>query len=294
MFKPVYSIITVTWKSKDDVVRLIESLYAHIKESFEIIVVDNNSQDDVADILAEKFPEVIVIENKENKGYAGGMTQGYHVASGEHLIFMNPDMVMHEDSLSILKKKLIENQHIGIIAPQLRYEDNEIQPTIKNAPSLRSQILILLKLHHFIKTRSLKEYLNTSFDYTQEQCVHSLMGAFIMCTRGRYEAFGGWDLDYPLWWEDEQLCRDSLKKGFVNVYTPDTWITHFEGKSFAQVLPIHKQKRFNKGMRIYFLKNKGIFAYVLLLALHPVSMLLARIVQLLKVAPRSQSKVTKS
>lgn len=289
-----YSIITVTWKSKDDILRLIESFKKHIHSSdYEVIVVDNNSQDGTVEILNELYPEVKIIANNYNAGYAGGMNQGYKISKGEYLFFMNPDMEIHENSFEVLIQELNQHSHIGIIAPQLRYGDGQVQPTIKNEPSLSSQILILSKLHHFIKTKSLKKYLATDFDYTRSQEVDRLMGAFIGTTREKFEIFGPWDEDYPLWWEDEQLCKDSKAAGYINVYFPSTYITHFEGKSFAQVLSTSKQKRFNKGMRIYFKKNNGIFAYTVLLLIHPISMLLAYLVQIFKIQPRSQSKAAR-
>lgn len=286
------SIIIVTWKSKDDVSHLITSFMKHLSSlEYEVIVVDNASQDGTVELLRARYPEVTVIANEDNKGYAQAMNQGYAASSGEYLVFMNPDMLLHEDSFVPLMRILEEDHSIGLIAPQLRYADGTIQPTIKRRPTLISQILILLKLHHVIRPKSLKQYLGVGIDYTQQQSVERLMGACVMASRNRFESFGPWDQDYPLWWEDEQLCEDALCSGFKILYAPITYITHYEGKSFAQVLSVPKQKRFNKGMRMYFLKNRGIVAYLILLLLHPVSIILAYLVGVLRMRPRSQSSI---
>jgi GT2 family glycosyltransferase len=286
------SIITVTWRSKEDIVRLIESFKIFVQNTdYEIIVVDNNSADGTPDLIRQKYPAAKVIANAENKGYSGGMNQGLAVAEGEYVLFMNPDMVLTEDCITPLLNKLEADETIGLIGPQLRYGDGSLQPTVKNDPGLLSQVLILLKLHHVFKPKSLNKYLAKDFDYNRESEVEQLMGAFLMGRTETIRKIGGWDNDYPLWWEDLQFCTDTRRNGYKVIYTPSTHLTHFEGKSAAQALTVSKQKRFNKGMRIYFRKNHGLISFLILSIISPISLGLAYISQLLKIGPRTQSRL---
>lgn len=285
------SIITVTWRSKDLIEAYIESIQSNLSGfDYELIIVENNSGDGLVELVRSKYPAVKVLPQDNNAGYAKGMLAGYAVSTGEFVAFMNPDMTITSNIFEVLISKLNHDNKIGLIAPQLRYPDGSLQMTVKRDPKLADQLLILLKLHHLIRTKSLKRYLAKDFDYSTEQSVEQLMGAFLMCKREALEKFN-WDADYPLWWEDVQICIDSRKAGFKNIYTPDVFVYHHEGKSFAQVMSLAKQKRFNFGMRQYFKKNSNILSYSIISILSPLSLLLAWVSQTFKIKPRPQSKV---
>lgn len=285
------SIITVTWRSKELIDAYIQSIQSYLSGfDYELIIVENNSGDGIVEHVQSRYPNVKIYPQTENFGYAKGMLEGYKHSSGEYVAFMNPDMTVTSNIFEVLISKLQVNPSIGLIAPQLRYPDGTLQQTVKRDPKLCDQILILLKLHHFIKTKSLKLYLAKDFDYSKEQFVEQLMGAFLMCRREVLNKFN-WDAEYPLWWEDVQICIDSRKAGFKNIYTPDVFVYHHEGKSFAQVMSLTKQKRFNYGMRLYFKKNSNFLSYLIITILNPFSITLAWISQLFKIKPRPQSKV---
>lgn len=117
------------------------------------------------------------------------------------------------------------------------------------------------------------------------------MGAFLMGKREVIEQIGGWDNDYPLWWEDLQFCTDTRNKGYLVYYYPYVKVIHYEGKSAAQEKSFFKQKRFNRGMRTYFLKNKPYWQYLVVSALSPLNLGMAWISGKLKVKPRSESRI---
>jgi len=285
------SIITVTWRSKELIGAFLDSIISNLAGlDYEVIIVENNSGDGIVEFVNERYPSVKIIAQNDNSGYAKGMLKGFEYAQGEYITFMNPDMTISENVFVKLIAKLESNPRIGLIAPQLRYPDGSLQYTVKRDPTLTEQLLILLKLHHVIKTSSLTRYLAKDFDYTKEQEVEQLMGAFLMCRREVLQKFN-WDAEYPLWWEDVQICKDSRKAGFVNLYTPDTFVYHHEGKSFAQIMSVPKQKRFNAGMKIYFKKNYGTLPFVIISIISPISITLAWISQQLKIKPKAQSKI---
>jgi hypothetical protein len=117
------------------------------------------------------------------------------------------------------------------------------------------------------------------------------MGAFLMGKREVIDQIGGWDNDYPLWWEDLQFCTDTRKKGFLLYYYPQVKLIHYEGKSAAQEMSLFKQKRFNKGMRIYFKKNVSYFTYLVISIFSPFSLFLAWLSGKLHIKQRPQSKI---
>ncbi|MBI5254188.1 glycosyltransferase family 2 protein [Candidatus Falkowbacteria bacterium] len=295
------SIITVSWNVKELVKRMIDSIFCFTTNiDFEIIVVDNDSKDGTVDLLRQQFKEQIVagklkiIANDFNAGFSKANNQCLQIAKGDFILFMNPDMELLENSFEKLINFMNARQDVDICTCRLLYADKTIQPNIKNNPTLFSQILVLLKLHHFFKNLPvLKSYFATSFDYSKEQQVQQIMGAFVFTKRDAITKLKGWAEQYWLLWEDVDLCKRSQQLNMKIKFTPITEIVHYEGKSFAQTFGTKKQKRFNRGMLIYFKKYHSIFTWLTLIILQPISLLLTLLTQLFKIKPRTQSRNVK-
>jgi len=292
------AIIIVSWNVKNFLVQFLKSIFEFTKDvDYEIIVVDNDSKDNTVEKLKAEFGQEInqhklkILAEKENHGFSKANNIGWKASNAKYVWFLNPDMEFIENSGLKMLNFVMHNPQIKVFGCKLLYEDQTIQPTIKNFPKLLDQILILLKLHHFIKTKSLKKYLAKDFDYSEVKEVDQLMGACILTNREILEKINGWDEDYWLWWEDVDFCKKIKDLGYKIAYTPIIAVKHFEGKSFEQVASLAKQKRFNRGMRTYFKKHHGYFAYLILSILSPISLLLAWITQLFKIQPKSQSRI---
>lgn len=286
------SIIIVNWNVKDLLAKNLHSIFKLTEGlEFEVIVVDNASKDGSVAMVAAEFPKVNLIASNENLGFAKGNNLALEQAIGKYVLFMNPDMELEENSFKILFDWLETNPKIDVATCQLVYPGGSRQNNIKNNPGLCDQILILLKLHHLIQPKCLKRYLAKDFDYTKEQEVKQIMGAFILVKNEVIRNLSGWDEDYFLWWEDLDLCKRAQAKGYQIWYTPQTKVIHYEAKSFEQEVSLVKQKRFNKGMALYFLKHKGLFSCLVVKLLSYISLGLAWASQILKVKPRPQSKI---
>ncbi|MFH0815078.1 MAG: glycosyltransferase family 2 protein [Candidatus Falkowbacteria bacterium] len=292
------SIITVSWNVKELVKRMIDSIfYFTANIDFEIIVVDNDSKDNTVDFLRQQFKDQIatgklkIIANDLNAGFSKANNQGLQIAKGDFVLCMNPDMELLENSFEKLTNFMNARQDVDICTCRLLYADKTIQPNIKNNPTLFSQILILLKLHHFLKNLLwLKSYFATSFNSSNEHSVNQLRGAFVFARREAILKLNGWREDYWLLWEDVDLCKRAQLAAMKMLFTPITEIVHHEGKSFAQTFGIKKQKRFNRGMLTYFKKYHSFFAWLTLAALQPISLFLTFLTQLFKIKPRPQSR----
>lgn len=293
------SIVIVNWNVREFVLKCVASIFKHTKNiSYEIIVVDNASNDGSANALRDTFRQeiqqgkLLVIQNAQNKGFSKANNQGLYEAQGEYVFFMNPDMEFIENTPLILRDYLKNNPEVGIAACRLLYGDKTIQPTVKNDPTLLSQVFIALKLHHVLSfTPTLKQFLAKSFDYNHPAFVEQVMGACIFMRTADMRYLNGWDEDYWIWWEDIDLCKRIRNKGKKIAYRPETSIIHFEGKSFEQQQSVTKQKRFLKGISLYFKKHHSRIAYGIIKLITPISIFLAFIVQLLKIKPKTQSRI---
>jgi GT2 family glycosyltransferase len=302
------SIITVSWNVKDYLLSLISSILKYCNElEFEFILVDNNSKDGTVEEIKRKFSKEIfhkkirIIANNENLGFSKANNQGFRIARGEYICFMNPDMTLIEDSFSKLLRYFKQEKYTGLLACQLLFEDLSIQPTIKSNPALLDQIIIMLKFHHFCKkSKSLNNYWQKDFDYCKISKVKQIMGAFVMARKSTLISISQshskldnkpWDESYWLWWEDVELCKAAQALNIPILYWPKTQIIHFESKSFAQIEGYGKHKRFLKGLLNYFKKHQAKWQYLLLLLLSPISIMLAILSSILGFKPKPQSSI---
>lgn len=290
------SIIITTWNGKDLLDRLLFSIFSHTYGlNFEVIVIDNNSTDGTEQMLRDKYSNAAnfrFIKNNHNAGFGRANNQGLRIAQGEFVLFMNPDMEIRENVFLPLIEKMRADRQIGILGCKLLYPDGSLQKSVKGEVNFLSQILILLKLHHFFYSiPALAKYLQRDFDYEQEQNVAQVMGAFTLMPKTVMDKIGGWDENYFLWWEDVELNQAVRSIGYSVVYMPTASVIHYEGKSFAQVPSLAKQRAFNRGMRIYFRRHHPYWQYLIIYLLSPFSLLLAWLTQVFKVKPRPQSSI---
>lgn len=289
------SIIIVNWNVKNLIEKNILSILNKTKDlDFEIIVVDNNSNDGSKKILLrlkEQHKKLKIILNDKNKGFAKANNQGLKKAQGKYALFINPDTEIKESNFKEIYDYMEKNQEVGACTGRLFYNNNKQQPNVKTDPNLLSQLLILLKLHHFIKTKALKKYLAKNFDYSKKAEVEQIMGAFIFIRKNLINELNGWCEDYFIWWEDLDLCKKIRNARKKIVYLPIGYIIHYEGKSFRQLLSFKKQKIFNKGLIIFWQKFYPKPQVIILRMFCPLSLFLALCLQLLKTKPRTQSKI---
>ncbi|MCX6740029.1 MAG: glycosyltransferase family 2 protein [Candidatus Parcubacteria bacterium] len=286
------SIIIVSWNVKDLLRKNLQSIFKLTQGlDFEVFVVDNASKDGSVQMVASEFPKVNLIASNQNLGFAKANNLALEQAQGKYILFMNPDMELVENSFKVLVDWLEASPKVEMATCQLIYPDGLRQNNIKNNPGLCDQILILLKLHHFWQPSCLKKYLAKDFDYTKEQEVKQIMGAFVLVKNEVIKDLGGWDEDYYLWWEDLDLCKRAQDKGYQIWYMPQTKLIHHEAKSFAQQMSLEKQKRFNRGMAIYFRKHFGLLSCLVVMLLSYISLGLAWVSQVFKIRPKSQSKI---
>jgi len=299
------SIVVVNYRVPDLLCQNVRSIFSLTKNlEYEVIVVDNSGSGGLAGLLPAEFSEqlergrLVYIDGGANLGFAKANNLGAKRARGKMLLFMNPDMEIKGD----IFRNIFDYYYAlpaatrGLLGTKLLYQNGEVQATVKRDPDLLSQLLILLKLHHFLAKRwPVAKYLALDFDYNQTAEVEQLMGACIGVDRQLFwEKLGGWNEKFWLWWEDVDLCKKSRDLGLKNYYWPGASIMHYEGKSFGKELPLRKQVWFIRGMYLYFyyhwkgLKKLGLLAFLLLA---PISLLLSALVQLAKIKPRGQGKI---
>jgi GT2 family glycosyltransferase len=200
----------------------------------EVIVVDNNSTDGSCAFVRERFPEVILIENKDNKGFSKANNQGVEIAKGEYILFLNPDTVMPEDFFSRTLGYMDEHPQAGALGPRLIDGKGQFAPDSKKSfPTLSVAIFKTTGINKiFSKSPYFNKYYAVHIKEHETAAVEVLSGCCMLLRRKAIdEAGGAFDEDYFMYCEDVDLSYRIQKSGYQNIYYPEASLIHYKGES---------------------------------------------------------------
>ena len=221
----------------------------------EIIVVDNNSPDDSCQMMKERFPDVILIENKENSGFPKGNNIGVKIASGKYICILNPDTVVAEDTFEKVLAFAKKQENLGIIGCKLIDGTGNFLPESKRGiptPFVAfTKIFSLYKLVPNIK--SFGKYYASHLNENQTGKVEILVGAFMVMRKETYDEVGGFDEDCFMYSDDIDLSYMVLKTGKQNYYFHETTVMHYKGES--TIKDGTYMKRFQEAMNFFYKKH---------------------------------------
>jgi len=282
------TIVIVNYKVKELVMKLLDSVYAQVRGiSFEVYLIDNASDDWIVVEVAKRFPDVNVIANDRNLGFATACNQGIRRAAGRHVLLLNPDTELIEDAPSAMVREADANPDVGVIGCRVLNADRSLQRSVLGFPTVRSQVAVMLKLHHLAPwLPCLKRYFLPDFDYSRTQDVDQVIGAAFMITRSALDKVGLMDEKYFIWFEEVDYCRSVRDAGLKIRYLSDTSIIHHGGQSFGQLLALPKQRLWNRSLGRYMRKHGGIARWLIVESLMPLSLVLAWIVGILGIKRR--------
>lgn len=221
----------------------------------EIIVVDNNSSDESCAMIKEKFPNVKLIENKENSGFPKGNNIGVAEAKGEYICILNPDTVVAEDTfIKILSTKNWQ-LNTGIVGCKLIDGTGNFLPESKRGVPTPwvafTKIFGLYKL--FPNSSWFNQYYAQHITENHSGKVDILVGAFMFMKRSLYLEIGGFDENCFMYSDDIDLSYMVLKSGKQNYYFHETSVIHYKGES--TVRDGLYMKRFREAMQFFYKKH---------------------------------------
>ena len=228
------SIIIVSYNGREHLRRCLASLQAYepTAES-EVIVVDNDSRDGSADVVASEFPDVRLERIPRNLGFAAGANRGAREATGEAIVLLNPDTEIEADPFAPMLTYLREHPNVGIVAPRLLNPDGSLQLSCRSFPSFSTALFnrysLLTRL--FPRNRYSKQYLLSDWRHDSIREVDWLSGACLMVRRSLFEQIGLLDEGYFMYIEDVDLCQRVHRAGYKVVYLPQVSVVHHIGQS---------------------------------------------------------------
>lgn len=238
------SIIILNYKQRGLVKQCIKGIeLVRPKYSYEIIVVDNNSQDGCIKMIQEDFTNVIARASEKNGGFAYGNNLGIRNARGRYILILNPDVAVVEGAIEKMFLFLETTPRAGIAAPRLIHPDGTIQYSARRFPKISTPIFRRTFLGKFsFAKKELNRYLMTNWDHNSQKRVEWIFGACMMIRKSALENVGLFDERFFLYFEDCDLCRRFWERGHEVWYLPQVELVHYhqrlsgQGTGFSSLL----------------------------------------------------------
>ena len=199
----------------------------------EIFVVDNDSVDGSVKMVKEKFPEVHLIENKENRGFSSANNQAIRKSKGEYILLLNPDTIVEDDTLRKVVDFMDQHPDAGGLGVKMLDGKGKFLPESKRGlpyPSVAFfKVFGLSSL--FPKSRFFSAYHLGYLDKDKTHVVDVLAGAFMLLRKKILDKIGLLDEAFFMYGEDIDLSYRITKAGYKNYYFPETRIIHYKGES---------------------------------------------------------------
>ncbi len=250
------SITICSWNTIDDLRACLASLTTIRDEAkFEVIVVDNNSEDGSPVMVSDEFQWVRLEAMSKNLGFVGGQNFAAENRKGRHVLPLNSDTVVHPGAISGLLTYLESHPDVGIVAPKLLNPDGSLQFSCRRFPNPLAALFrntLLGKL--FPNNRFTKEYLMQDFAHDGAKEVDWVSGAAMLVRDTLIEDKPLFDPEFVMFCEDVDLCFQTWKNGKKVIYLPEFKITHAIGRSTDKA-PNRMIGRFHRSMFLFYRKN---------------------------------------
>lgn len=229
------SVIIVSWNVKAFLLECIRSiLLQRLTVPVEIIVVDNGSSDGSPEAVKKSFPNVQLICNKENYGFAKANNIGIKTSQGDYLFLINSDVIVHEGCFDKMISYMTTHPEIGILSPKIVDSKGQVQRSCMGYPSLWNTFSRAMALDSlFPKSKLFGSQLLTYWGHNEIRSVEVINGCFWMLRRSAIEHVGLLDENFFIYGEDIDWCRRFYERGWKLVFFPDAKVTHYGGASSA-------------------------------------------------------------
>ena len=216
----------------------------------EVIVVDNASTDGSADLIAVEFPEVKLIRNRDNVGFARGNNQGIRVSQGRYVLLLNSDTLVKPDALTQLVAFMDQHAAAGAVSPRLVLPGGEPQAFVFGGdPSIG--YLIKRGLYRLVLRRPSHDW-----HTAQIQAVDWVSGACLLVRRAAIEQVGGLDENIFMYFEDADWCKRIRQAGWQVMFNPQIEIVHLGGQSLRQNPAA--RRGYYRSLDYYYRKHFGV------------------------------------
>ena len=277
------AVLLVNYHVHDELDRALSSIEPFLRAGDEIVVVDQESDAHRLNRVRARHPRVTFVATETNVGFAAGVNLAARQSTAPLLLLLNPDAMMDGPVLDVLERYLAEHPRAGIVGPRVLNEDGTVQASARRFPGFstmfagRSSWLTKRFPRNWVSRWNLP-----ARDADGPAAVDWVAGSCFMTRRSVFDALGGLDETFFLYWEDADYCRRAADAGWERTYLPTVSVRHAGGRS-AVSNPASSIRAFHASAYRLYVKHAGplgrIFAPITRLALWVRGEVLARVAQ---------------
>ncbi|MFN3193134.1 MAG: glycosyltransferase family 2 protein [Aureliella sp.] len=253
------SIVIVSWNTRRILDECLESVFQGVEGvRAEVFVVDNASSDGSAAMVADKYPQVHLIENRENLGFARANNQAIRIARGRHVLLLNSDTVILDDVLRRSVEYLNVHSSVGVMGCRVLNKDGTVQLTCSRYPTLLNLLLLTSGLFRFSRPSFLGRYQLRDWSRDTERDVDTVTGCFMLVRRSALDEVGLLDERFFFYGEETDWCRRFKDSGWQLRFAPVGEIVHYGSLSSRQCNH-RRDVMLTRGLLQYHRKHSGAF-----------------------------------
>ena len=259
------SVVIVSWNACDLLRDCLKSIFDQTSQiNFEVIVVDNSSSDASVEMVRHEFPQVKLVAEEVNHGFAGANNVGIIQSRGRYVLLLNPDTVILDDAIGRSLNWIVSHPDVAVLGCQVFENETTIQQTCFAHPGLFNLLLDLTGItSRFGNSRVLGRSVLGGWDRQTERDVPVVSGMFMLIPRKAIDEVGLMDEQFFVYSEEADLCRRFWNAGWRCVFSPVAKIIHRDGggKSTSQV-SVKMYVQLQKSNQLYIKKHCGIVGWL--------------------------------
>jgi GT2 family glycosyltransferase len=250
------SVVIVNYRAYTELAACLDSLGSHMDDGLEVVVVDHETNPPAAEGVRRRFPWIHLVGVDSNPGFAAGVNRGAATTSGRYLLLLNPDCVVHRDVARPLAAWLDAHPQAAACGAVIREVDGSVQPSARRFPGVTTGFAGRTSWLSRVWPRNpwTRRNLLAREPPPEPIYVDWVSGACMMVRRSAFDAIGGMDEHFFLYWEDADLCVRLKQAGWSTAYIPVEGVTHLTGRSSAHV-PRDSTVAFHRSAYRYFRKH---------------------------------------
>ncbi len=264
----IFTFAIVNWNTRDLLDTCLASIFQTAgDEPVQVLVADNHSGDGSAEMVATRYPEVTLVRNERNLGFAGGHKALFQLSRGRYHILVNSDVRILPGALDCIRIRLDSDPEIGVLGGAMIGPDGQVQPSCRRFPTLWFQFLEASGLSRlFPRHPILNAYKMGDFNHLGSREVDQVMGSFFVIRDKLLQKIGKLDTAFFMYYEEVDYCLRCRKAGFKVFYEAGARVWH-EGGGSSKKVKVATIRRTMRSMRHYFRKNRGRWTWFPLLVI---------------------------
>jgi GT2 family glycosyltransferase len=249
------SIVIICWNDLRVIRDCLRSIYegTHATD-FEVVVSDNGSVDNSIEFIRRHYPEVRIVENQQNLGFARGNNAGIGASCGEYILILNPDTIIHDGALDKLVAFADRHSEAGAFGCRVLNPDGTYQVSARLFPTVWRYWVSALGLSKLSSFFIYEEYPRWRGD--TERSIDWQSGCCVMFRGNLLKRLGGFDEQFFYHFEEVDLCRRVWTAGYPILFIPEAVITHLGGQSVGR-FPVRFEIEKHRSRYRYFYKHFG-------------------------------------